>query len=311
MNETKLTPLLQGKNWKNLFYFAKAKFTLLYAVKVTFKQMESLWVTPWASIIRNIYGRTGKQFSSNVIKSSYILETICWRHQLFYKRRFNWIMSVLIGFHPSIQFAYETESHNKLLFLDVLIIRNGQSIDTCVYRESTDTNIDIHWNCFAPIQWKRSTLKTLVYRSYLICSNDHYFTLEPKYLWKVFKECNTYPHWFITQVFNVVNKTFNQQQEVTVTNETTTSEESNSKKQIMKLPYAGEKGCSIIKYLKKDLRKTLPANVEADIISTITKLSSQSNSVKDPTPLEEQHDLIYHSVCNHDYCNDDWFGKQD
>ena len=79
----------------------------------------------------------------------------------------------------------------------------------------------------------------------------------------------------------------------------------------MKLPYAGEKGCSIIKYLKKDLRKTLPANVEADIISTITKLSSQSNSVKDPTPLEEQHDLIYHSVCNHDYCNDDWFGKQD
>ena len=31
---------------------------------------------------------------------------------------------------------------------------------------------------FASIQWKRSTLKTLVYRSYLICSNDHYLTLE-------------------------------------------------------------------------------------------------------------------------------------
>ena len=37
------------------------------------------------------------------------------------------------------------------------------------------------------------------------------------------------------------------------------------KKQIMKLPHAGEKGCSIIKSLKKYL-KTLPTNIEADII---------------------------------------------
>ena len=40
------------------------------------------------------------------------------------------------------------------------------------------------------------------------------------------------------------------------------------KKQIMKLPHAGEKGCSIIKSLKKYLKKTLPTNVEADIIYT-------------------------------------------
>ena len=79
----------------------------------------------------------------------------------------------------------------------------------------------------------------------------------------------------------------------------------------MKLPYAGKKGCSIIKSLEKDLKKTLPANVEADIISTITKFSSKLNSIKDPTPLEVQHDLIYHSVCNNDNCNDDWFSKQD
>ena len=91
-------------------------------------------------------------------------------------------MSVFNGFHPSIQFTYETESHSKLLFLDVLIIRDGQSIETCVYRKSTNTDIDIHLNAFAPIQWKRNTLKTLAYRSYLICSNDHYLTLEPKYL---------------------------------------------------------------------------------------------------------------------------------
>ena len=77
----------------------------------------------------------------------------------------------------------------------------------------------------------------------------------------------------------------------------------------MKLPYAGEKGCSIIKSLKKHLKKTLPANIEADIIYTGTKLSSQLNNIKDPTPFEEQHDLIYHSVCNNDNCNDDYIGE--
>ena len=45
-------------------------------------------------------------------------------------------------------------------------------------------------------------------------------------------------------------------------------------KQIMKLPYTGEKNHSIRKSLKIHLKKTLPANIEADIIYTWTKLSS-------------------------------------
>ena len=77
----------------------------------------------------------------------------------------------------------------------------------------------------------------------------------------------------------------------------------------MKLPNAGEKGCSIIKSLQRQLKKTLPANLEADIIYTWTKPSSQLNNIKDPTPLEEQHDLIDHLVCNNDNCNDDYIGE--
>ena len=82
----------------------------------------------------------------------------------------------------------------------------------------------------------------------------------------------------------------------------------------MKLPYAGEKGCSIIKSLKKHLKKTLPANIEADIIYTGTRLFSQLNNVKDPTPFEEQFIQLqfvqlYHSVCNNDNCNDDYIGE--
>ena len=54
------------------------------------------------------------------------------------------VLSVLNGFHPFIQFTHETESNNRLSFLDVLIIRNGQSIETCVNRKLTNKNIHIH-----------------------------------------------------------------------------------------------------------------------------------------------------------------------
>ena len=56
------------------------------------------------------------------------------------------VMSLLNGFHPSIQFPYETEPNNRLSFLDVLIICNGQSIETCVYGKPTNTDIYILWD---------------------------------------------------------------------------------------------------------------------------------------------------------------------
>ena len=46
-------------------------------------------------------------------------------------------------------------------------------------------NIAFHGN-FAPIEWKRCNLKTLVCCSYFICLNDHYLTLELEYFCKVF-----------------------------------------------------------------------------------------------------------------------------
>ena len=53
-----------------------------------------------------------------------------------------------------------------------------------------------------------------------------------------------------------------------------------------------------------DLSETLPANMEADIIYTGTKLSSRLSNINDSTPFKEQHDLIYRSLsfnCNVDH----------
>ena len=56
----------------------------------------------------------------------------------------------LNSFHINIQFTYETESHNLLTFLDILVIHKNNSIETTVYRKPTNNKIYLNWNSFSP-----------------------------------------------------------------------------------------------------------------------------------------------------------------
>ena len=56
------------------------------------------------------------------------------------------VLSSLNDFHSSIKFTYETESGNKLSFLDVQLIRTRDNIETCLFRKPTNTDIYIHSN---------------------------------------------------------------------------------------------------------------------------------------------------------------------
>ena len=80
--------------------------------------------------------------------------------------------------------------------------------------------------------------------------------------------------------------------------ETTESENNNIRKPMMILPYAGEKGCTLIKSLEKNLQRVLPVNIQTRIVYTGTKLSSHLRNIKDLTPFEEQHNIVYHSFCS-------------
>ena len=74
------------------------------------------------------------------------------------------------------------------------------------------------------------------------------------------------------------------------------------------LPYAGEKGCSIVRSLEKQLKRSLPNNVKPNIVFTGLKLSSNFH-VKDQVPFTEKHDVIYRSVCATESCNEDYVGE--
>ena len=56
----------------------------------------------------------------------------------------NDISNKINGFHQNIQFTYELEKNNKLAFLDVLLIRDKDTIKTTVYRKPTNSDIYIY-----------------------------------------------------------------------------------------------------------------------------------------------------------------------
>ena len=103
------------------------------------------------------------------------------------------VLSVLNSFHKNIKFTYEEEQNNTLPFLDVLFIRDGEKLNTIVYRKDTQNDLYLHWNSFTSVIWKRGTLKSLISRAYMVCSNVTLLEKELKHLKHVFHKINGYP----------------------------------------------------------------------------------------------------------------------
>ena len=75
----------------------------------------------------------------------------------------------------------------------VLIKRltNGKP-EITIFRKETNKDVCMSWNSHAPIQWKIGTLKNLVKRSIVICSDQHLLQKNLDYLIKVFVKINDY-----------------------------------------------------------------------------------------------------------------------
>ena len=118
----------------------------------------------------------------------------------------NYVLSVLNSFHKNIKFTFEEEKDHKISFLDVLILRNGNSIETTVYRKLTHNDVYSHWNSFSPNGWKVGTLKTLLLRAFVVCSNKQLLNKEIEHLRNVFHHTNGYPKALIQNVISKVKE---------------------------------------------------------------------------------------------------------
>ena len=166
-------------------------------------------------------------------------------------------------------------SYSFSYFLDVLLIKNANKVDTTVYRKPTNTDAYFNWNTHAPTTWKRGTLRAILSRTYTITSSETYLNEETKYIKSTFEKVNNYPKYVITQLKREVKlkHTQNMNIERSTINQTTQNEQ--DKRNLLVLPYAGKKGEKILKSINKFSTRVLPCNVKTCTAYCGTKLSSK------------------------------------
>lgn len=216
------------------------------------------------------------------------------------------IITTLNNFHPNIKFTHEFEKDNKIPFLDVLVKKeeNGE-IQTGVYRKETNNSIYIHWNSYAPKQWKIGTLRGMIRRAYDICSTEEELTKELAHLREVFTKVNNYPRHLVETTM----KNVKEERNTTQTTDDTESEADNESTTLtLKVPFAGEKGEGLIKDLNRTLQRNLPNNIKCRIVRTGTKLQRNFN-IKDKLEDKHRSNFIYHHVCMNKKCNEHYVGE--
>ena len=94
-------------------------------------------------------------------------------------------LAELNGINGKIKFTAEEETDRKIPFLDCLIERtNEMSLKSKVYKKPTHTGQYINYDSNQPLHVKLSTIKTLVRRAKLLCTEKHDFEEELKYIRK-------------------------------------------------------------------------------------------------------------------------------
>ena len=154
----------------------------------------------------------------------------------------------------------------------------------------------INWKAYSPTNWKIGTLKGLIRRAHIICSEREGIDKELEFLKTIFCEVNGYPKKVVEDTIKLI------EEELTINNDVEVENGMNSntiqvvEHPYMVLPYTGKTGDNIMRSFKKCLSKYLPSEVVPRLNYKGKKLASFFR-VKDKTSEEHCSSLIYRYNC--------------
>ena len=100
--------------------------------------------------------------------------------------------------NPHIQFTKEIKENGKIPFLDCLVSRDENKLQTSIYRKPTHTDRLLDQSSYNPTSHKATTIQTLTRRAQLVCDSTDSLTNETNYLNSVFSK-NNYNADFVQQ----------------------------------------------------------------------------------------------------------------
>jgi len=209
------------------------------------------------------------------------------------KEDVNSFLNFINNLHPNISFTCESESNNKISFLDVLIEKKQNRFMTGVYRKPTDTGLYSTPSSFCDPKYNRNMIKGLVHRVWSLTSSFEIFDKEidtlhnklsingynKKYLNNIIK--NTVESIYLKSKDKINNKNLNATEEVI-----------NLKKIYLKIPYS--EGA---RDFKRILEKQAPVGVTIKILFLTNKISNYFSN-KSKTQLGMKANLVYQYKCH-------------
>ena len=189
--------------------------------------------------------------------------------------------------HSNLKFTYELESEiGQIPFLDMLLTHEGNSVTSQWFIKPSNSGLILNFYSFAPGRYKRSVVRSMVYRIFNSCSNWSLFHKSAE-KGKRILENNQYPVWFYEKVFHeTLEKLIRNEKpkEKMVLDEQVTC------KRLFYIQYRGFETIKFIKSLEK---------VEAPIrpIIVMTKLKSVLPSLKAPMELSIASNVVYKLTC--------------
>ena len=173
------------------------------------------------------------------------------------------------GSSPGKFFATAKQHYGITSFLDVLLMRNNGKSETTAFRKETNNNIYLHWRSFAPITWKKGTLRTLFRSTYTVYSNNNLLQEKLQHIEKYFTEINGYPKSLLKQTldsFKTSSKEYNNKINNKNNNDINVNNLSDKIVHNLILPYQGDHDTNSKNSIKLSTKKSLPENLDVRII---------------------------------------------
>lgn len=108
---------------------------------------------------------------------------VLWDHG---KAELESFLAHLNSVNQTIQFTMELEKESQLPFLDVLVKKVAEHVESSVYRKPTHTDQYLHWDSNHPSGTKQGVVRCLGYRAKNICSTESNLRKEQCHLRQAF-----------------------------------------------------------------------------------------------------------------------------
>jgi hypothetical protein len=204
----------------------------------------------------------------------------------------NKFLEVLNGQHRNLEFTVERAA-GSLPFLDVDVkLKKDNTIETCIYRKQTNTDVLLNFDSVAPGAWKRGLIKCLLHRAKTICSSEALMYREFGKISNIFYR-NGYPDWFVKREKDKFVREMNEEK----TNLREGEEGLNEWKNILTLPYVGKDTVRFGKRLKRSFVRMFSRDVK---IAYRNCKVGEYFSLKDPTPPLFASNVVYKFQCSVD-----------